>query len=363
MSGSEPAGAALKRKRITTSGNGTVTSTAYSAIPSPSIALPEKWIQAVGALPATAVTPPPAVLKAFLGLYSDGLRDFKSGLECLQKAQTSERKFEVAASNGVIPGWIASHFKGPSLQFTKATTDSVLAELADDRKVYDEALATAAKAAVEFHRVAHAKHVAVATRLVDIELCKDTLYAKLSDYSTSIINVVGRGSATIWETYARAVTTAFLRELEDQRFEFTAALHNAAAEQTAKAAAVDAAREDAEMKDATKPIGELIDEKLNARLEVAVAKRVQEIQDAAEKAKKNSAVATSTNASAGPSTSSTKASEPAKKKKKKDSSDAPKEATSGGSGARGNAVEGRRSGSRNEGKDAKGKQKEVAKTD
>ncbi|EEB93729.1 hypothetical protein MPER_07578, partial [Moniliophthora perniciosa FA553] len=209
-------------------------------------------------------------LKSYLELYTSDIRDFKRALDSLQKASSSLQKFEHEAVNGAIPTFIANHFKGPQFQFSKAVTDNAHAQLVDSKKTLDDALTTAALAATAHYRKCHAKHVELCKERADIDQCTQALLDKLGVYSTKIIQSSGRSNLKIWESYAQLVVTAFSQELEQAMFEYTARLANAVADKEAKASTVATAREDAEMKDGTKPIGTLIREIARAEAKAAI---------------------------------------------------------------------------------------------
>ncbi|THU83124.1 hypothetical protein K435DRAFT_690140, partial [Dendrothele bispora CBS 962.96] len=258
-----------KRKRINTSGDDDSTPSNPSNSNSepratsnaiPNIALPRSWIQELESLPRNAAQPPPTVIKVFLEKYNQGLKDFDSAQNTLQRVLVAQRKFEASASEGNHPSWIANHLKGPSFQFPKTVLDEAHESLEDARKVYDEALVVATSKATDYIRACHDATARLCKEKVNIDKCVQNFLEDLTVYTTEIIEATGRGNNDKWNAYAKSVAAAFGQDLENLYFEFTAASARSNQEREAKAATVTAARHDAEMVESTKPIGKIIDE-------------------------------------------------------------------------------------------------------
>ncbi|KAJ3964047.1 hypothetical protein EV361DRAFT_942933 [Lentinula raphanica] len=239
--------------------------------------LPESWAREVHLLPSTTPIPPKTVVKKFLEIYVLSLKDFAQAQNTLQKATLNRQKFEQDASKG-IPPYIANSLKGPAFSFAKVIATSAHEEISEARTEFEVAMAAAGQAAVKYTRSCHETSVSQTQALVDVDKCALSLQEQMTAYATEIIDGTGHGATTLWNAYIQAVTTAFKSDLVQASYEFTAKQIANASTRDAKAAAVNAAQHDAEMEDATKPIGKILDERfveMKAQME-ALTKRLNE---------------------------------------------------------------------------------------
>ncbi|KAJ7790188.1 hypothetical protein B0H14DRAFT_3501939 [Mycena olivaceomarginata] len=122
-------------------------------------------------------------------------------------------------------------------------------------------------------------------------------------YCVLVIGEGGSDDFEKWDPYLDSIK-AMLTKLEMENFEFVAALRYKAKVDERKATVVSTARADAEMTDTTKPVGEIVDEKITAKYE-ALVKRIKELERV--KAAPSNEASTSTKSSA-PAKSKPKAS-------------------------------------------------------
>ncbi|KAE9398579.1 hypothetical protein BT96DRAFT_787284, partial [Gymnopus androsaceus JB14] len=201
-------------------------------------------------------------VKHMLELYKEGLTDFRASQRALQKALTYERKFESQVAKDGIPSFITNVLKGPTFQFP----DPIKGEVSDRidyveaQTEYTLALSTATQAAVKYTRACHSATVALSRERVNVDTCTTSLLESMTAYVTEIISSTGRGVPTQWNAYLTAVSNAYSNDLDAASYDFTASQLHASSTRDAKNAAVVAARHDAELKEATKPVGKIIDE-------------------------------------------------------------------------------------------------------
>ncbi|KAJ3884354.1 hypothetical protein GG344DRAFT_25818, partial [Lentinula edodes] len=178
----------------------------------------------------------------------------------------AERKFEADASMSA-PTYITQHLKGPPFVLPKLILEEGTESLTTARTELDKALLTVHEEAVKYFRTCHSTSVSLCKGKIDIAACTRSLQEELTTYATEVILATGVQNTQIWNAYIAAVANAFTKDLESASFEFTASVMYAASNKDAKDAAVAAARHDAELAEATKPIGKLIEEKLDDTLE------------------------------------------------------------------------------------------------
>ncbi|KAL0568297.1 hypothetical protein V5O48_013697 [Marasmius crinis-equi] len=304
-----------KRQRTNTITRSSATTyTAPPAIPN----LPLAWAELVETLPSDAVHPPPSVIAAFLDIYEDSLKDFSEGLDALQNATLSAREWEGQIANNQAPGWFTGTLKGPTFPWSSANSSLASVLTADARKRFDDTLSAAVQSAITYHSECHTTNVKLCQQRVDVKACADRFLTKLSEYSARIVQLSECGDASVWSTYAFAVQTALSKELENARLEFSASLENVMAKADKEAAAV-AAREDAEMRDALKPLGALIEERMLAvgeQLSRRILADIAKAQASTSATKKHRSKTSKDSASKGTSKSSSRKSEKEKSKSK-----------------------------------------------
>ncbi|KAJ3754846.1 hypothetical protein EV360DRAFT_27295, partial [Lentinula raphanica] len=198
-------------------------------------------------------------VKKFLEFYVLSLKDFAQAQNLLQKATLNRQKFELEAAKG-IPPYIANSLKGPSFSFAKAIQPNVQEEMSGAWMEFKATITAAGQAAVKYTRSCHETSVSLAQALVNVDKCTLSLQEQLIAYATEIIDGTGHGSTTLWNPYIAAITAAFKSDLVQASYEFTAKQLANASSRDVKAAAVSAAQHDAEMEDATKPIGKILND-------------------------------------------------------------------------------------------------------
>lgn len=268
----------LKRKRTNTAGDDDDSSKQPKqpkqqpnslSVTKPESSLPAAWVNEILSLAHDAKHPPKTVIKRFLELYVQSSKDFRCAQETLQRAMAAERKFEADASMSA-PTYITQHLKGPPFVLPKLILEEGTESLTTARTELDKALLTVHEEAVKYFRTCHSTSVSLCKGKIDIAACTRSLQEELTTYATEVILATGVQNTQIWNAYIAAVANAFTKDLESASFEFTASVMYAASNKDAKDAAVAAARHDAELAEATKPIGKLIEEKLDDTLEARV---------------------------------------------------------------------------------------------
>ncbi|KAJ6508120.1 hypothetical protein DFH09DRAFT_276511 [Mycena vulgaris] len=152
---------------------------------------------------------------------------------------------------------------------------------------------------------------------VHVPTCADVFAKALNEYGERIITNAGDTDLTQWEACITLIKAAFALDLQSLKFEFTARLEREAESREAKANAVATANTDTEMLDATKPIAQIIDDKVKLAL-AAQALEAKKTQKKAKPSTSNEASAphkASSSKTPAVSSSSTKTSAKAKPKK------------------------------------------------
>ncbi|KAJ7107603.1 hypothetical protein C8R43DRAFT_905642, partial [Mycena crocata] len=199
----------------------------------------------------------------FREIYSESLTSYRSSQTALQRAMTTQSKFGLASSNGAVPSVVQNHMKLPPHQLVQGAAG------AEDK----EEVATAKAAAVKEIAVVHATTTTYLLTLyrvqveecrahVSVTTCADAFATTLTEYGQRIITSAGDADLTQWEACIDLLKAAFTLGLQSLKFEFTARLDRDSASKEAKAAAVQTGNADAKMCDATKPIDQIMDEKL-----------------------------------------------------------------------------------------------------
>ncbi|KAJ7767015.1 hypothetical protein DFH07DRAFT_955149 [Mycena maculata] len=153
-------------------------------------------------------------------------------------------------------------------------------------------LTTVAQSATTYLGTVYAVQVEACKAMINTTNAAERFAEALQSYSGTIISGVGSTDLNRWTPCITMLKAAFLQELEDLNFEFCARQAKAAKAKETKATLVATARQDAEMIDAIKPVGELISEEVKRQL-------AQQLPAATEKPKKagKPAAAASTSAS------------------------------------------------------------------
>ncbi|KAJ6630638.1 hypothetical protein B0H10DRAFT_1938837 [Mycena sp. CBHHK59/15] len=207
--------------------------------------------------------PPPTALEWFREIYSVSLLDYKSSQTALQKAVATQSKFGLSSSNGAVPVVISHHIKLPVHQPLKGAKGTV-----DDTRVVE------AKTALERHgqRYDYCYQVEHFQAQVNITMCADKFVATLTTYAKRIFQSTGDADLTSWQPCIALVKPAFLAKIKTLKLEFVAHLDKEFAAREAKADAVATARADTEMAEATKPIADIVTEKIKLLLPQAIVK-------------------------------------------------------------------------------------------
>ncbi|KAJ7182470.1 hypothetical protein C8R43DRAFT_967277 [Mycena crocata] len=209
--------------------------------------------------------PPPAVAAKFYDIYSAGLTRYKSTQTALQRAQSTLSKFGQVSSNGAIPSSVSNHLKLPLFQPIQLAADAVSDErVVDAKKAAEKDIATALQSSVKLLTTFYEVQVETCRNMLDVATCADAYANALTEYGKSIMTASGDADidVNVWQTCITRLKVAFTLEIKNLKYDFTARTMSEAEAKEAKANAVLTARADAEMADATRPIGEMLDEKV-----------------------------------------------------------------------------------------------------
>ncbi|KAJ6540160.1 hypothetical protein DFH09DRAFT_929712, partial [Mycena vulgaris] len=260
-------GSSLKRKRETTAGGSVVTQTSYTTGGKTAAAkssstphgMPSQWHRILDQIAGDdGAIPPPSVLSKFVELHTACLNDFRTSQTALQKASATSSKFGLNSSNDAIPSSVSNNLKLPHTQLIKVAAGADLDDrVAVARVAAEKEIATASIEATKYLGTLYSVQVEYCRKHVDVPAVADGFAAALQAYSTSIITSAGGPDTTVWNTVISRLKAATVAELQNLNYEFVASLEKEAEVKEAKANAVSTARADAEMTDATKPIGEL----------------------------------------------------------------------------------------------------------
>lgn len=228
---------------------------------------PAMWRQSLIDLAGTGTVVPPTVALVFYETYSDCVSHFKSAQSTLQRAMASQSKFALATANGVVPSSLSKHLKLPPHQPLQAA----IGALEDERVVAaktaaETAIATARTSTISFLSTLHTVQVEKCRNQIDVKATVNALGTALTTYAHGIISASDDDVLTVWDPCVTLLKTALTSELKTLKFEFTARLQKEAESRDAKATAVANARADAEMEVDTRPIDEMLNEKIQRAL-------------------------------------------------------------------------------------------------
>ncbi|KAJ6547996.1 hypothetical protein DFH09DRAFT_1087458 [Mycena vulgaris] len=182
------------------------------------------------------------------------------------------------ASTGARTQAYCTNLKLPHTQLIKVAAGADLDDrVAVARVAAEKEIATASIEATKYLGTLYSVQVEYCRKHVDFPAVADGFAAALQAYSTSIITSAGGPDTTVWNTVISRLKAATVAELQNLNYEFVASLEKEAEVKEAKANAVSTARADAEMTDATKPIGELFDAKFEAQYEKMETKLLKKV--------------------------------------------------------------------------------------
>ncbi|KAJ7817030.1 hypothetical protein B0H14DRAFT_2602257 [Mycena olivaceomarginata] len=251
--------------------------------------------------------PPQSVIRYLSELRADCLKDFRTTQGWNQKAALAAEKLAQGASIGVAPHVVTSSVKLPTVQPMKGSASldlTLVPAAAAAREAAEKAIAAAVTASTGFVSAVYTAQISEIVKLCHVPTVVDVFATTAKAYCILVIGEGGSDDFEKWDPYLDSIKAMLTNELEMENFEFVAALRYKAKVNERKATAVSTARADTEMTDATKPVGEIVDEKIAAKCE-ALMKRIKELERV--KAAPSNEVSTSTKASA-PAKSKPKAS-------------------------------------------------------
>jgi hypothetical protein len=277
---------ALKRKRQSTGGGFVVTAISYSgtsettaaestASTPPGPQFPAKWLRIFNEIEAAGGTvPPESVCVGFVELHSRCLEGFKSALRALQRAVTTNDKFTLSASTGSVPTSVRNAVKLPYVQVMKLATGVENDQVVTAHKTAAEnALSSAAVESTKYLTALYTAQVAAIREKVKVAAVADEFATSLKEYSASVMADAAVTDTTMWDPLIARLKTAVASELETAQIDFVATLRREADAKEAKATLVNTARADAEMTDGTRPVEEVIEEKIAVHFDSACLPR------------------------------------------------------------------------------------------
>ncbi|KAJ7760251.1 hypothetical protein DFH07DRAFT_714545, partial [Mycena maculata] len=198
----------------------------------------------------------------FRDIHLKSLNDYKGAQTALQKAVATNDLFVHSTSNGAtVPALISNHLKLPTYQLVKSATGvDNDPRVVEARDLAANDLTTVAQSATTYLGTVYAVQVKVCKAMINPTNAAERFAEALQSYSGTIISGVGSTDLNRWTPCITMLKAAFLQELEDLNLEFCARQAKAAKAKETKATLVATARQDAEMIDAIKPVGELISE-------------------------------------------------------------------------------------------------------
>ncbi|KAJ7024435.1 hypothetical protein C8F04DRAFT_1239640 [Mycena alexandri] len=269
---------ALKRKRETTAGGSAVTQTAYAnnakssasakstadALEVPDV--PVQWNAILrDAQNTDGLYLPPTVIKKFVEIREDCLNDFRSAQTWLQKAASTHQRYNEAASTG-IPNSVSSNLKMPPVQVMKGAAGiEHEPAVAEARVIAEKAIKSATDEVTKYLAILFKAQLTSIRKLVDVATAAGMFADTLKAYSVQVIADALGTDFEVWSPVIERLKAVHISELQMLNFEFVAAIKHDADVKVAKANVVNTARADAEMTDATRPVTELIEEKIEAR--------------------------------------------------------------------------------------------------
>ncbi|KAJ6492517.1 hypothetical protein C8R47DRAFT_975987, partial [Mycena vitilis] len=267
--GTTSEGSALKRKRESSSGGAVVTATAYAdpnkkpaaaastAVDAPVDKVPGIWRLILDEAAAASLPVPPAtVVLKMAEIREECLTGFRSAQSWLQKANSTNEKFARALSTGSVPSVVSAHLKLPPLQVMKGApgieSDPKVAEA---RTVAEKDIETATASSTKLVGAFYTAQANAIRRLVHVPTVSDVFAKTLKEYAARVVtDALGGDAATnIWDPVIERFKATLVTELESLNYEFVAVLARESETKEAKANAVETARADAEMVDATRP--------------------------------------------------------------------------------------------------------------
>jgi nucleotide-binding universal stress UspA family protein len=230
--------------------------------------LPYQWSRILSEIEAAGVVPPASVIDFFVEEHSRCLSGFKNAQEALQRALATQKKFAESSSTGLVPSAVIKSVKMPYVQVMKLAvgieTDLVVTAA---KALAEKELSSAAVSCTKYLSALYEVQVCAIRDKTKVANVADEFAVALTAIGASIMSDATGGDGAVWAPLIARLKMAFTTELETAMVEFVAIFRREAQAKEAKANAVNTARADAEMADGTRPVAEIIDEKIGAQYE------------------------------------------------------------------------------------------------
>ncbi|KAF7312910.1 hypothetical protein MKEN_00975400 [Mycena kentingensis (nom. inval.)] len=211
--------------------------------------------------------PPTTVLEHFREIHSDAVARYLSARKTLQRAELTLIRFHQACEHEATPSLVGNSIKHPKLQLLKGIED--LSDRNEDLMV--------------FKTTQFQSQVAQAKAAVGITLNATTYADALTAYATEIITDTSPDAdVKIWDLCILRFRRAFVIELEQLAYEFTAKLKQDARAKEMKADAVATANHTADTSNNPEPMRDIVDKGVKKGIE-PLADRVAELEKMMEK--------------------------------------------------------------------------------
>ncbi|KAJ7838961.1 hypothetical protein B0H13DRAFT_1650444 [Mycena leptocephala] len=236
--------------------------------------LPYQWSRILSEIEAAGVVPPASVIDFFVEEHSRCLSGFKNAQEALQRALATQKKFAESSSTGLVPSAVIKSVKMPYVQVMKLAvgieTDLVVTAA---KALAEKELSSAAVSCTKYLSALYEVQVCAIRDQTKVANVGDEFAVALTAIGASIMSDATGGDGAVWAPLIARLKMAFTTELETAMVEFVAIFRREAQAKEAKANAVNTARADAEMADGTRPVAEIIDEKIGAQYESTCQRR------------------------------------------------------------------------------------------
>ncbi|KAK7059661.1 hypothetical protein R3P38DRAFT_2444228, partial [Favolaschia claudopus] len=212
--------------------------------------------------------PPPTVILKLAELRDDCITSFRAAQQKVQKAAQRKEAFEQTLSTGEIPSVVSSNVRIPPVQVgPNAFGVELEPALAEAKEIAEKDIRTAVASSTKYLSELYTSILTAVRLLVHVPTVAENFATRIKAYGDTVIRDGGGSDPTIWDELYVQLKAALVSELEMLNFDRVAIIARKAEGDESRAAAVSTARAKAEMSATTRPVEEIINEKLGAARE------------------------------------------------------------------------------------------------